>query len=39
MNLGREHWEKFLGEITLEKVIELQETGSSIRDIIQKELQ
>jgi hypothetical protein len=38
MNLGRA-----LGEISwrnyLRKVVELQETGSSIRDIIQKELQ
>ena len=36
-------WKRALGEISwrdfLRKVIELQDTGSSIRDIIQKELQ
>jgi hypothetical protein len=40
---GYESWKRALGEISwrnyLRKVIELQETGSSIRDIIQKELQ
>ena len=40
---GYQSWTRALGEISwrdfLRKVIELQETGSSIRDIIQKELQ
>ncbi len=40
---GYESWKRALGEISwenyLRKLLELQETGSSIRDIIQKELQ
>jgi hypothetical protein len=38
-----ESWKRALGEISWEdyltKLLELQETGSSIRDIIEKELQ
>ena len=40
---GYEFWKSALGEISwedyLRKLLELQETGSSIRDIIEKELQ
>lgn len=40
---GYESWKKALGEISwedyLRKLLELRETGSSIRDVIEKELQ